>query len=114
MTYCTFLGYGARATANSLTNATAIGRFAEVGTSDTCVIGGTGSFAQRVGVGIASPNAKAILDLTSTTMGFLPPRMTTTQRDAIGSPPEGLMVMNITTHKLNFYNGSAWEAVTSS
>lgn len=114
MTYCTFLGYGARATANSLTNATAIGRFAEVGTSDTCVIGGTGSFAQRVGVGVVSPNAKAIMDLTSTTQGFLPPRMNTTQRDAISGPPAGLMIYNSQTAKLNFYNGSAWEAVTSS
>lgn len=67
----------------------------------------------NMGIG-GSPNAKSILDLQSTTKGFLPPRMTGTQRDAITSPPEGLTIYNLTTHKLNFYNGSAWEIVTSS
>ena len=66
-----------------------------------------------VGVGITTPNSKAMLDVTSTTRGFLPPRMTTVQRDAITSVPAGLMVYNTTTNKLNFYNGSAWEAVSS-
>jgi hypothetical protein len=64
-------------------------------------------------MGTASPNSRALIDMTSTTKGFLPPRMTTTQRDAIGTPPAGLIVYNSTTNKLNFYNGSAWEAVTS-
>jgi hypothetical protein len=66
-----------------------------------------------VGINNSSPNAKALLDLTSTTMGFLPPRMTTAQRDAITSVPAGLMIYNTSTNKLNFYNGSAWEAVVS-
>lgn len=69
----------------------------------------------NIGVGTASPDADAILDLTSTSQGFLPPRMTTTQRDAIAAPvPAGLMIYNTTTNKINFYNGTAWEAVTSS
>jgi hypothetical protein len=67
----------------------------------------------NVGIGTTSPNAAALLDLTTTSKGFLPPRMTTTQRNAITSVPAGLMVYNTTTNKLNFYNGSAWEAVTS-
>ncbi len=67
----------------------------------------------RVGIGTTSPNASALLDVTSTTQGLLPPRMTTTQRNAISSPAAGLMIYNTTTNKLNFYNGSAWEAVTS-
>ena len=66
-----------------------------------------------VGFGTSTPSEKALLDLTSTTKGFLPPRMSTGQRDAITSVPAGLMVYNTTTNKLNFYNGSAWEAVTS-
>jgi hypothetical protein len=66
-----------------------------------------------IGIGVVSPNAKAKLQIDSTTQGFLPPRMTTTERDAITSVPAGLMVYNTTTNKLNFYNGSAWEAVTS-
>jgi len=69
--------------------------------------------AGSVGIGTTSPNASALLDVTSTTQGLLPPRMTTTQRNAISSPAAGLMIYNTTTNKLNFYNGSAWEAVTS-
>jgi hypothetical protein len=65
-----------------------------------------------VGFGTATPDAKSVIDLTSTTKGFLPPRMTTTQRNAIASPPAGLMIYNTTTNKLNVYT-TAWEAVTS-
>lgn len=66
-----------------------------------------------VGVAIGGTlSSKALIDLQSTTKGFLPPRMTTTQRDAITSVPEGLVVYNTTTHKLNVFT-TAWEAVTS-
>lgn len=58
-------------------------------------------------------NASAMLQVDSTTKGFLPPRMTTTQRDAISTPATGLQIFNTTTNKINFYNGSAWEVVTS-
>lgn len=66
----------------------------------------------NVGIGTASPNANAILDLTSTTKPFMPPRMTTTQRDAVASPTAGMVVYNSTTNKLNVYT-TAWEAITS-
>ena len=68
----------------------------------------------RLGIGVAAVDASAKLEIESTTEGFLPPRMTTTQRDAISTPAAGLIIYNTTTNKLNFYNGSAWEAVTSS
>ena len=67
--------------------------------------------AVSIGSG-STPSTKAILDLTSTTKGFLPPRMTSTQRDAITSPVAGLMIYNTTTNKLNVYT-TAWETVTS-
>ena len=38
-----------------------------------------------------TPDASAALDITSTTGGYLPPRMTTAQRDAISSAAKGLM-----------------------
>jgi hypothetical protein len=57
--------------------------------------------------GGSSPNASAIVDITSTTKGFLPPRMTTTQRDAISSPAAGLVIYNTTTSKLQVYT-TAW------
>lgn len=76
------------------------------------VAAGASLFSGSVGVG-GAPDSKAALTVTSTTQGFLPPRMTGTQRDAIASPPAGLVVYNTTTNKLNVYTGSAWEAVTS-
>lgn len=70
-------------------------------------------FAGPVGLGATSPNAAAQLQGDSTTQGWLPPRMTSTQRDNISSPPEGLMIYNTTTHSLNVYNGTSWLAVTA-
>ena len=67
----------------------------------------------EVGIGTSAPNAAALLDVTSTTKGFLPPRMNLTQRTAIASPPAGLMIYNTTSNKLNVYNGTAWEVITS-
>jgi len=58
------------------------------------------------GSGIA--NATSILELSSTTKGFLQPRMTTTQRDAISTPATGLSVYNTTTNTNDYYNGTAW------
>ena len=46
----------------------------------------------RIGIGTPIPNASAALDITSTTQGFLPPRMNLTQISAIANPVEGLMV----------------------
>lgn len=60
----------------------------------------------NVGVGTTSP--LGILDVTSTTSGFLPPRMTTAQRDAIASPPTGSMIFNTTTGLLEIHSGSSW------
>ena len=56
----------------------------------------------------ASLNASAVLQADSTTRGFLPPRMTTTQKNAIATPAAGLVVYDSTTNKLCCYNGSTW------
>jgi len=66
----------------------------------------------QVVVGTAAPAASAKLQIESTTQGFLLSRMTTTQRDAISSPAEGLEIYNLTTHKKNVFT-TAWEEVTS-
>ena len=51
------------------------------------------SFSQSsVGIGTVTPNPSAILDVYSTNKGFLPPRMSKTQMNAISSPAEGLMI----------------------
>lgn len=54
-------------------------------------------------------DASAALEVDSTTKGFLPPRVTTAQRNAISSPSEGLVVYNTDTDNLNFYSGSVWK-----
>jgi Chaperone of endosialidase len=57
----------------------------------------------------AAPNAKAMLDVESTDKGILIPRMVTTSRDAIASPPNGLMIYNTSTNKFNYFDGAAWQ-----
>jgi hypothetical protein len=56
----------------------------------------------------AYPAASVMFEVRSTTQGFLPPRMTTTQKNAIASPAAGLVVYDSTTNKLCCYNGSTW------
>ncbi len=62
----------------------------------------------------ALPDAKAMLDIASTTTGFLMPRMTTVQRDAISTPPEGLQIFNITTGTIDVYRTNLWRSVALS
>jgi hypothetical protein len=61
-----------------------------------------------VGIGTTTPNASAKVEIASTTQGFLPPRMTTAQRDAIATPALGLVIYNTSTNCLNFYVGTGW------
>ena len=69
----------------------------------------TARFAGAVSMGTTSePLASAQLDVNSTTRGFLPPRMTTTQRNAIASPAEGLQVWDTTLKLMFVYNGTTW------
>jgi hypothetical protein len=54
----------------------------------------------------------AIVNVDSTTKGFLPPRMTTTQKNAIASPAAGLVIFDVTLNKLCVFT-TTWETVTS-
>ena len=69
--------------------------------------------AKSAAIGGIVPDSSAQLDIQSDSKGFLPPRLSTEQRDAISSPAEGLMIYNVSTKKLNFYNGISWQTVTS-
>lgn len=40
------------------------------------------------------------------------PAYTTDERDAL-TPTAGLIILNTSTNKLNFYTGTGWEAITS-
>lgn len=64
-------------------------------------------FTGNVGIGTTTPANSAALEVSGTSKGFLPPRVTQPQRDAI-TPVAGLMVYNTTTNKPNFYNGTEW------
>ena len=69
------------------------------------------TFAQ-IGINIETPDASAVLDITSTTGGLLVPRMTETQRDAITSAAKGLMIYQTDgTVGFYYYNGSSWTEV---
>ncbi len=65
----------------------------------------------QVGIGTNTPHSSAKLEVSSTTLGFLPPRMTAAQRDAIANPAAGLIVWcsNCCTNgEVQVYNGVAW------
>ena len=65
----------------------------------------------NVGINTSTPVASAQLQVDSTTRGFLPPRMTTTQRNAIASPAAGLIVYDTTENKHYGFNGTTWNAL---
>jgi hypothetical protein len=63
----------------------------------------------QVGIGTASPNVKAIIEIASTTQGVLFPRMTKVERDAITSPPIGLILFVTDDNEgLYIYKTSGW------
>jgi hypothetical protein len=66
-----------------------------------------------LGLGTGSPHSSALLDITSTTKGFLPPRMTQVQISAIASPANGLVVFCTTDEKYYGYIASAgvWKEI---
>ena len=77
----------------------------------TLVIVISNSVFSQVGIGTATPVSSAKLDVTSTSKGFLPPRMTRLQRNAIVSPVAGLIVWCTdcgTAGELEVYNGTIW------
>ena len=46
----------------------------------------------QVGIGTETPNSSSLLELSSTSKGLLVPRMTETQKNAISSPAQGLLI----------------------
>ncbi len=71
----------------------------------------------QLGIGTNAPEKAAILELKTTTKGFLLPRMLKVERDAIPSPiPEGLVIYctDCATKSFSFYNGTEWINISSS
>ena len=60
----------------------------------------------------ASADASAMLDVSSNSKGFLPPRLTTLQRTGISLPANGLMVFDIDT-KTYWYFSTTWKEINN-
>lgn len=69
----------------------------------------------NVGIGTTTPHVSSILELNSTSLGFLLPRMTATQKNAISTPSTGLMIFQ-TDAPVGpyFYDGSVWRQISFS
>jgi len=63
----------------------------------------------NTGIGTTTPDASAILQLDSTTQGFLLPRMGNKDMVNISSPAQGLMVFNTDNNVVCVYDGSTWQ-----
>lgn len=67
-----------------------------------------------VGIGSNMVDPSALLDITSTTKGFLIPRMTQAQRDAIGAPATGLIIYQTDgLAGVYYWDGVAWAAISA-
>ncbi|MFM7088658.1 MAG: hypothetical protein ACKOW9_03960, partial [Candidatus Paceibacterota bacterium] len=78
--------------------------------SDTSVIGVENALFGALDI----PAASSVLELRSTAKGFLPPRMTMVQRNAIASPAAGLLIYQ-TDNAPGFYyfDGTNWLSIGS-
>lgn len=69
----------------------------------------------QIGIGTTSPDISSVMDVSSTSKGFLYPRMTSSQRDVIQLPAEGLAIYNLDEHCLQINTGSpsapTWDCV---
>jgi hypothetical protein len=91
----------------------------QIGSSATVnpwTLSGTNTYTTtgNVGIGTTTPNASALLDLSSTTQGVLFPRMTASQRAAISNPVAGLIVYQTNANPGNYvYNGTSWDVISN-
>lgn len=112
-----FIGKDVKANSSGQTNQIVIGYNAIGLGTNTVVLGNTSitrtALRGQTSVNTDTIDASAQLQVDSTTRGFLPPRMTTTQRNAISTPAAGLIIYNTTTNTLDRFNGTTWNAFES-
>jgi len=65
----------------------------------------------HMGIGTIAPDKSAILDLSTTTAGFLMPRLTNAERNAIANPATGLMIFNTNSKTIEFNIGTAFAPI---
>ena len=77
---------------------------------------GSLNVSAQIGIGTTTPAPSAALEVTSSTnnKGVLIPRITATQKDAISSPAQGLLIYQ-TTAPIGFYYyiGTAWKLIAN-
>ena len=103
----TALGRNADVATSAQTYSTVIGSEAIVSTDNTIKLGRSTEDSVVIGQDGAVSSAK--LAVASTTQGFLPPVMTTANRDSISSPTRGLMIYDSSVDKVSVYNGTIWK-----
>jgi len=102
-------GYGVLSRLNFGANAVTSIPALAINTNELIVRDANNGVATSFGVGVASTmNASAKMQIDATDKGFLPPRMTTTQKNAIASPATGLQIYDSTLNRPCFYDGTSW------
>jgi PKD repeat protein len=66
----------------------------------------------RIGSQTSQPHQSAGLEVDFTDKGFLLPRITTAQRNAISSPAAGLQIYNTDNECLEIYHTPNWQAIS--
>jgi uncharacterized protein (TIGR02145 family) len=69
---------------------------------------GLSNLQAQVGIGTTTPDASSILDVESTTQGFLPPRLSKSEKIALSNPAEGLVIYNIDLKCLEVRGDNIW------
>lgn len=68
----------------------------------------TQNIFSQIGIGTTNPHESAIVEIQSTTKGFLPPRLTINERNLISIPAPGLLIYNKSIACIETYNGLYW------
>lgn len=113
----TSVRYVQSATTHSWYSATALkmtlGSGLHVGTTAVSRSNGEFSAATAIIQGTGARDASAVLDLQSTALGALLPRLDTTARNAIASPATSLLIYNTTNTRHEWWDGAAWQPLGS-
>jgi len=113
----TMLGMNAQPSSGFITNATGVGygatasnRTVRLGNTSVTNVNTSGTITTSgsLGIGTASPASNSALEVSSTSKGLLLPRLTTTELNAISSPPSGLWIYNTTTSTFQCYANGSW------
>lgn len=110
-----FLGFSSRASSD-MSNAIAIGSGAIVTQSNAIQLGNssitnvkTSGIISVNGLSInGDPKPSAVVDLSNSSKGFLPPKLNNYLRNSIKSPEIGLTIFNTDSNCLEFYLAEGW------